>query len=92
MKSYIKKYIEYYINVRHKNNLEEYYGEGTTINVNSLTESIKNKIVLVDVTIKLKGEINIHTIDDSLVWVLVDEVFKYFGTDFTPKIISKWDV
>ena len=31
MKSYIKKYIEYYINVRHKNNLEEYYGEGTTI-------------------------------------------------------------
>jgi hypothetical protein len=93
MKNAISKIIELYINKHCKESLDIFYGEGTKIKVKSINESVRNKILLVELIVYLNGEITEDILDTSLVEILLKESSAFFlqgGYKIIPMVT--WDV
>lgn len=84
--------IETYINDFRKDALEEYYGVGTRIKIHSLSESVSQKALLLEVVIVLGDTITEETIDRKLADVLVQDALVYFFPEQSIKTYVRWDV
>lgn len=84
--------IEHYINDFRKEAIEEMYGVGTRIKIHSLSESISQNSILLEIVIVLGEQINEEVMDRKLADVLVQDAIVYFFPDKNVKTYVRWDV
>jgi hypothetical protein len=84
--------IETYINDFRKESIEEMYGVGTKIKIQSMAESASQKALLFEVVIVLGNTISEEVMDRKLADILVQDALTYFFPDQSIKTYVRWDV
>jgi hypothetical protein len=87
-------FLEKYINSVNKTQLEDYYGVGTTIKVKNVSESLKDKILLFEVSIIFGDIIEEDVLDPTLADFFISEGIndlKLLNKGYKIKTLITWD-
>ena len=85
--------IEYYINELKGEEVRLIYGEGSYVRVHTISESLVNKSLIVEVIIILGNTINENQLDTSLSEILVKDILKYIYPNHPlVGVMSRFDV
>jgi hypothetical protein len=91
-KQRIFRLIETQINESHKDAIQEVYGLGTKIKINSISEGIKSKSLLLEGVIILGGNITEDVLDTKLAEILIQDILFYFYPRHTIQTYIRFDV
>jgi hypothetical protein len=91
-KKRIFRLIEVYLNEFKGSAVEEMYGKGTQIKIHSISDSIKDKSLLIEAVIVLGNTINEEVMDRELADVLIQDALVYFYPEYSIKTMVRWDV
>ena len=92
-KDKLKLMMERYLNIVKKNEIEQMYGEGTTVKIHTINFSITNTSILVEAVIILGDHINEESLDRRLVDYLIQDSIPYFFPELNScKVMVRWDV
>lgn len=86
------KLIELYINQSRKSELEEYYGKGSKIIVDSINFSTTKNNCIIESTIILGEKIEEDFLQKEFADLLLSRAFRHFYPEFSINTIVKWDV
>jgi hypothetical protein len=87
----IFRLIEVYLNDFRGSAIEEMYGNGTKIKIHSISDSIKDKSILIEAVIVLGDSINEEVMDRELADVLIQDALVYFYPEYSIKTMVRWD-
>jgi hypothetical protein len=87
----IFRLIEVYLNEFKGCAVEEMYGKGTKIKIHSISDSIKDKSLLIEAVIVLGDTINEEVMDRELADVLIQDALVYFYPEYSIKTMVRWD-
>ena len=85
-------FIEYYINEFRGKEVEFIYGKNSYIRVHTISESLVNKSLLVELIIILGDTINEEVLDTTLAEILIENSLVYFYSNHTINVMIRWDV
>lgn len=86
------KLIELYINQSRKSEMEEYYGYGSRIIIDSINTSVTKNQCIIESTVVLGKEINEDYLEKEFADLLLRRAFKHFYPEFSVNTLVKWDV
>jgi hypothetical protein len=86
------RHIEVYLNEFKGYAVEEMYGKGTKIKIHSISDSLKDKCLLIEAVIILGDTINEEFMDRELADVLIQDALVYFFPEYSIKSMVRWDV
>ena len=84
--------IEVYLNDFKGSVVEEMYGKGTRIKIHSISDSVKNKTLLIEAVIVLGETITEEIMDRELADILIQDALVYFYPEYSIKVMMRWDV
>lgn len=84
--------IEVYLNDFRGPAIEEMYGKGTKIKIHSISDSIRDKSLLIEAVIVLGDIINEEVMDRGLADVVIQDALVYFYPEYSIKVMVRWDV
>ena len=82
---------EYYLNDLNKSSIEVWYGKGSSIKINNVTFTQKNKSIVIEVTVILGEIISEGFMNETMVNVLISDGMVYFFPELSINIICNWD-
>jgi hypothetical protein len=91
-KKRIFRLIEVYLNDFRGPAIEEMYGKGTKIKIHSISDSIRDKSLLIEAVIVLGDTINEEVMDRELTDVVIQDALAYFYPEYSIKVMVRWDV
>jgi hypothetical protein len=91
-KKRIFRLIEIYLNEFRGPAVEEVYGKGTKIKIHSISESVKEKLLLIESVVILGETINENVIDETLANIIIQDAIVYFFPRHQVKTLIRWDV
>jgi len=87
----IFRLIEVYLNDFRGFAIEEMYGKGTKIKIHSISDSIRDKSLLIEAVIVLGDTINEEVMDRELADVIIQDALMYFYPEYSIKTMVRWD-
>jgi len=84
--------IEVYLNDFRGPAIEEMYGKGTKIKIHSISDSVKDKSLLIEAVIILGEIINEEVMDREMADVVIQDALIYFYPEYSIKVMVRWDV
>lgn len=84
--------IEKYLNEIKTDVVTKFYGEGSSIKINTITFGTTKNYVLIDTTVKLGETITEDVIDESMAKILIEDSMVYFFPDSDIRTLIDFDV
>lgn len=83
--------VEVYLNDYRIQAVEAFYGIGSQLKINSINYSTKEKIMLVEVIVKLGDLINEEVLNPDMARVLVEDAMVYIYPEHKINVMVRWD-
>lgn len=84
--------IEKYLNEIKIGVVTKFYGEGSSIKINTITFGTTKNYVLIDASVKLGETITEDVIDESMAKILIEDSMVYFFPDSDIRTLIDFDV
>lgn len=84
--------IEKYLNEIKRDTVIKFYGEGSSIKINTLTFGTTKNYILIDVIVKLGETITEDVIDESMAKILIEDSMVYFFPDSDVRTLINFDI
>jgi hypothetical protein len=91
-KKRIFRLIEVYLNDFRGPAIEEMYGKGSKIKIHSISDSIRDKSLLIEAVIVLGDVINEDVMDREMADIVIQDALVYFYPEYSIKVMVRWDV
>lgn len=86
------KLVERYVNGFRGNAVQEFYGLNSKIKVHSMSNSIKENSIMLEVVVVLGEIITEESMDESMAHILIQESMVYFFPECNIKTYVRFDV
>jgi hypothetical protein len=84
--------VERYVNGYRGKAVQEFYGPNSKIKVHSITNSVKENSIMLEVVVMLGEIINEETMDESMAHVLIQESMVFFFPECNIRTYVRFDV
>lgn len=84
--------IEKYLNEIKRDTVIKFYGEGSSIKINTLTFGTTKNYILIDASVKLGEIITEDVIDESMAKILIEDSMVYFFPDSDVRTLINFDI